>query len=143
MRGASYIQVKLRALLDSATGKEATLHRNRAALDRVMFMPSILHGELTTDLSTTLCGRDYPLPFGISPVGMSGLIWPDAERKLARAATKAGIPYSISTVATRTPEEVAPRLDPRRDLPRARKALPLSCVNVTLPAVLLSLKLCL
>jgi L-lactate dehydrogenase (cytochrome) len=97
--------------LDSATGKEATLHRNRAALDRVLFTPSILHGELPVDLSTSLCGRDYPLPFGISPVGMSGLIWPDAERKLARAATKAGIPYSISTVATRTPEEVAPRLD--------------------------------
>ncbi|WP_439523718.1 alpha-hydroxy acid oxidase [Marivita sp.] len=97
--------------LDSATGKEATLHRNRAALDRVLFSPSILHGELPVDLSTTLCGRDYPLPFGISPVGMSGLIWPDAERKLARAATKAGVPYSISTVATRTPEDVAPHLN--------------------------------
>jgi L-lactate dehydrogenase (cytochrome) len=97
--------------LDSATGTEATLRRNREALDRVLFMPSILHGELSVDLSTTLCGRTYTLPVGISPVGMSGLIWPDAERKLARAATKAGIPYSISTVATRTPEEVAPRLD--------------------------------
>ena len=97
--------------LDSATGKEATLRRNREALDRVLFTPSVLHGELTYDLSTTLCGQTYTAPFGISPVGMSGLIWPDAERKLARAATKAGIPYSISTVATRTPEEVAPRLD--------------------------------
>lgn len=97
--------------LDSATGNEATLRRNRTALDRVLFTPSILHGELTYDLTTTLCGRDYALPFGISPVGMSGLMWPDAERKLARAATKAGIPYGISTVATRTPEEVAPHLD--------------------------------
>jgi len=97
--------------LDSATGTEATLHRNRAALDRVLFTPSILHGELEVDLTTTLCGHTYSAPFGISPVGMSGLIWPDAERKLARAATNAGLPYSISTVATRTPEEVAPRLD--------------------------------
>ncbi len=97
--------------LDSATGNEATLRRNRAALDRVLFTPSILHGELPVDLSTTLCGTKYPMPFGISPVGMSGLIWPDAERKLARAATKAGLPYSISTVATRTPEDVAPRLN--------------------------------
>ena len=72
--------------LDSATGTEATLRRNRTALDRVLFTPSILHGELTYDLSTTLCGQDYALPFGISPVGMSGLMWPDAERKLARAA---------------------------------------------------------
>ena len=97
--------------LDSATGNEATLARNRAALDRVLFTPSILHGEIACDLTTELCGRSYPLPVGISPLGMSGLIWPDAERKLARAATKAGIPYSISTVATRTPEDVASRLD--------------------------------
>ena len=97
--------------LDSATGTEATLRRNRSALDEVLFTPSILHGEIEYDLSTTLCGHTYSAPFGISPVGMSGLIWPDAERKLARAATTAGIPYSISTVATRTPEEVAPRLD--------------------------------
>ncbi|PRY73814.1 alpha-hydroxy acid oxidase [Marivita geojedonensis] len=97
--------------LDSATGTEATLRRNRTALDRVLFTPSILHGELPVDLSTTLCGQDYALPVGISPVGMSGLIWPDAERKLARAATKARIPYSISTVATRIPEDVSPLLD--------------------------------
>ena len=97
--------------LDSATGTEATLRLNRTALDRVLFTPSILHGELPVDLSTTLCGQDYTLPVGISPVGMSGLIWPDAERKLARAATKAKIPYSISTVATRIPEDVSPLLD--------------------------------
>jgi len=97
--------------LDSATGNEATLHRNRAALDQVLFTPSILHGEGEVDLRMTLCGQDYALPFGISPVGMSGLMWPDAERKLAQAAAKARIPYGLSTVATRTPEEVAPRLD--------------------------------
>jgi L-lactate dehydrogenase (cytochrome) len=38
---------------------------------------------------------------------MSGLIWPDAEKHLARHAAQAGIPYGLSTVATRTPEEVA------------------------------------
>ncbi len=93
--------------LDSATGKEATLKRNREKLDEVLFHPSILHGELKPDLTTTLLGRSYPLPFGISPIGMSGLIWPGAENSLARAGAKAGIPYSMSTVATRTPEEVA------------------------------------
>ncbi|MCK0149089.1 alpha-hydroxy-acid oxidizing protein [Marivita sp. S6314] len=97
--------------LDSATGTEATLRRNRTALDQVLFAPSILHGELEVDLTTALCGQSYDLPVGISPVGMSGLIWPDAERKLARAATAANMPYCISTVATRTPEEVAPHLD--------------------------------
>jgi L-lactate dehydrogenase (cytochrome) len=97
--------------LDSATGTEATQARNRRKLDEVLLMPSILHGEFTADLSATLLGRHHPLPFGVSPVGMSGLFWPDAERLLARAATEAGLPYGLSTVASRTPEDVAPHLD--------------------------------
>lgn len=97
--------------LDSATGTEATKRRNRTALDRVRFLPSVLHGEVAPDLTTTLFGRDHPLPVGIAPVGMSGLVWPDAERRLARAATRAGLPYALSTVASRAPEDLAPCLD--------------------------------
>jgi L-lactate dehydrogenase (cytochrome) len=93
--------------LDSGTGVEATLARNRSELDKILFHPSILHGEFTPDLSTKLMGRDYPLPFGIAPVGMSGLIWPGAEHMLAQAAAKLGIPYALSTVATQTPEDLA------------------------------------
>lgn len=97
--------------LDSATGDEHTQARNRAALDAVLLTPSILHGEITPSLETPLFGRTYPLPFGIAPVGMSGLIWPDAERLLATAATRLGIPYGLSTVATVTPDTVAPCLN--------------------------------
>ena len=96
--------------LDSATGNEATKARNRTKLDEVLMKPSILHGEMTPDLSVELLGQHLPLPFGIAPIGMSGLIWPDAERILAANAAKLGIPYTLSTVATRTPEEVAPVL---------------------------------
>ena len=96
--------------LDSATGTEATKHRNRAALDRVGLMPSVLHGEFTPDLSVELMGQKLPLPFGMSPLGMSGLIWPDAEAHLARAADRAGIPFGLSTVAATSPEDVAPHL---------------------------------
>ena len=96
--------------LDSATGNEATKARNRAKLDEVLMMPSILHGAMVPDLSVNLLGQTLPLPFGVAPVGMSGLIWPDAERLLASNAAKLGIPYTLSTVATRTPEDVAPHL---------------------------------
>ncbi|AXI42910.1 alpha-hydroxy acid oxidase [Sulfitobacter sp. SK011] len=96
--------------LDSATGTEATRHRNRAGLDRIGLMPSVLHGEFTPDLTTNFCGADLPLPFGIAPIGMSGLIWPDAEGHLARAAARAHIPYGLSTVAAQSPEDLAPHL---------------------------------
>ena len=94
--------------LDSATGTEATQARNRAALDRVLFRPSILHGEIAPDLSAELLGRRHPLPFGVAPVGMSGLVWPGAEGMLAAAAAREGLPYTLSTVAAATPEEVGP-----------------------------------
>ncbi|MFT4700835.1 MAG: L-lactate dehydrogenase (cytochrome) [Yoonia sp.] len=93
--------------LDSGTGLEATLQRNRAKLDEVLFQQSILHGEFVPNIQTTFLGRNYAVPFGIAPVGMSGLIWPDAEKMLARTATAEGIPYTLSTVATQTPEDVA------------------------------------
>ena len=96
--------------LDSATGTEATKRRNREALDQIGFLPSILHGPQEVDLTTRLLGRDLPLPFGIAPVGMSGLIWPDAEGQLARFGASSGIPYSLSTVASQSPEDLAPHL---------------------------------
>ncbi len=99
--------------LESATGTEATLRRNRAGFDRMMFTPSILHGEIAADLATDFLGQTHPLPVGIAPLGMSGLVWPDAERLLARAATQAGIPYGLSTVATQTPETIGPLTDGR------------------------------
>lgn len=96
--------------LDSGTGVEATKARNRKALDRIGFDPSILHGAMECDLSTRLLGQDFDLPFGFAPIGMSGLIWPGAEPLLARAAAQAGVPYTLSTVASRSPEELAPHL---------------------------------
>jgi len=94
--------------LDSGTGSEQARRAGPDALQQIALMPSILHGEMTPDLGTTLLGQSHPLPFGIGPVGMSGLIWPDAERHLARAAAVAGIPYTLSTVAAQTPEDIGP-----------------------------------
>ncbi|MBV7393880.1 alpha-hydroxy acid oxidase [Mameliella sediminis] len=96
------------AYLDTATGTEATARRNRTALDSVLFTPSILDGEVAPDFSTALLGEKYALPFGVAPVGQSGLLWPGAERLLAREATRASLPYALSTVANATPEEVGP-----------------------------------
>ncbi|MCG3267281.1 alpha-hydroxy acid oxidase [Yoonia sp. I 8.24] len=114
--------------LDSATGVEATKLRNRTALNQVLLKPSILHGEFDPDLSTDFLGRSYPLPIGIAPVGMSGLVWPGAEQMLARTAAAAQIPYTLSTVASQLPEDVGPhagdqgwfQLYPPRD-PEIRK----------------------
>ncbi|SPJ23901.1 alpha-hydroxy acid oxidase [Palleronia abyssalis] len=93
--------------LDSATGDESSMHANTAALNAVRLTPRVL-SPFTADLTTTFLRQSWDAPFGIAPVGMSGLVWPGAEVALATAATKAGLPYSLSTVAAATPEEVGP-----------------------------------
>ncbi|MFY0617125.1 alpha-hydroxy acid oxidase [Shimia sp.] len=131
--------------LDSATGDERTKARNRDCLDDIRFAPSILHGEIQTDLSTEMLGHKFPLPIGVAPVGMSGLVWPHAEKLLAQAAATAGIPYCLSTVATQTPEDLAPDIgehawfqmypprdeDIRADLLRRAKASGFSTLVIT------------
>lgn len=94
--------------LDSATGRELGLQVNRDALDAIGFMPSVLCGRTKARLQRTLLGQQYDLPFGIAPVGMSGLMWAGAERMLAQAAVAHNIPFSLSSVAVASPEDVAP-----------------------------------
>ena len=109
--------------LDSATGDEATKYRNRAALDKILLRPSVLHGDQMPDLACEFLGQTYNAPFGIAPIGMSGLIWPNAETLLAQVAFEQSIPCCLSTVASQTPETIGPhargngwfQLYPQRD----------------------------
>lgn len=94
--------------LDSGTGRELQVDRNRAALDAVWFRTRILPGRVAPDFTRPFMGEDFALPFGIAPIGMSGLIWPGAEAMLARTAARHRLPYCLSTVATRLPEEIGP-----------------------------------
>lgn len=94
--------------LVSGTGEDVAVEANRAALDRIRLMPKPLTGKVEPKLETSFLGVDYSLPVGFAPVGMSGLVWQDGERTLARAAAKARVPYCLSTVAATTPEKVGP-----------------------------------
>ena len=96
--------------LDSSTGIEDQTRRNQAALRDIRFWPSVLQGPMTCDLSTSFLGRDYPLPFGCAPVGMSGIMWPRAEKIISAACAQAGIPYAMSCVSTVVPETLAPTI---------------------------------
>ncbi|MEM8850726.1 MAG: alpha-hydroxy acid oxidase [Pseudomonadota bacterium] len=94
--------------LDSGTGRETGVQTNRNGLDRIRFRPAILRGKVAPDLSRRTLNHDHPQPFGIAPVGLAGLLWPDAERTLARAARKHGLPYGQSSAAAVRPEETGP-----------------------------------
>lgn len=92
--------------LDMGTDNDRTLDRNRDALDRVMVLPQFMKGNIRPNLSTSVFGRDYNLPFGVAPVGLTGLMWPRTELILAKSAAKYRFPFTLSMVATQTPEAV-------------------------------------
>ncbi len=94
--------------LASGTGTDACVRRNRAALDEVTLTPRFMQGTFEPEITTTLFGVEYAAPFGVAPVGLTGLMWPHAERILARAAARQRIPYTLSTVATEAPETIGP-----------------------------------
>lgn len=92
--------------LDSGTGMERLIDRNREALDAIQLLPRVLTGRFTPQTATSLFGQEYSVPFGIAPVGMSGLMWPGAELILAKAAQANNLPYGLSMVANEEPERV-------------------------------------
>ena len=94
--------------LDSATGGEATKDMNIRSLQAVTMMPAILLGEIKPSTHQTFLGQSFDLPFGIAPVGLSGAIWPDAERILAREAAKSNIPIPCPLSPVRRQKPLGP-----------------------------------
>jgi isopentenyl diphosphate isomerase/L-lactate dehydrogenase-like FMN-dependent dehydrogenase len=92
---------------DGAAEDEITLRENRAAFERVRIAPRMLAGVERVDPSTTLLGGRSRLPIAVGPTGGIGFGWPFADVGVARAAAAAGIPYTLSTMATASIERVA------------------------------------
>lgn len=105
-RGATRIPDVAWQYLQTGTGDEDALARNRNAFAEVKMVPRFMKGVLEPDTSVELFGKKYAAPFGIAPVGLSGLMWPGAEMLLAQTASNYQIPYCLSTVAAQTPEAV-------------------------------------
>ncbi|WP_327657802.1 alpha-hydroxy acid oxidase [Streptomyces sp. NBC_00483] len=93
--------------VDGAAQRELTVRRARRAFDDVVLLPRILHGTEKVDLSTRIAGASSELPFGIAPTGFTRFMHAEGEDAGATAAAKAGIPFSLSTMGTRSLEHVA------------------------------------
>jgi len=92
--------------LQSGTGDEDLLAKNQRAFQKITFLPQFCKGALQANIETTLFGQTYATPFGMAPVGLTGLMWAKTEQYLAAAAKRYQIPFTLSTVATETPETV-------------------------------------
>ncbi|HUO78858.1 MAG TPA: alpha-hydroxy acid oxidase [Steroidobacteraceae bacterium] len=86
---------------------ELALARNRLAFDRWHFVPRTLVNTEGRHTRTRLFGTEMPTPMVIAPTGLNGMLTRDADFKLAAAAARAGIPFTLSTVANARPDAVA------------------------------------
>ena len=93
--------------LESGTGGEIALRRNREALDRVTLVPQYMRDVRPRSARTPVFGQTYDLPIGISPIGLANAIWPGTDQMLAAAAANANVPYGLSTVGTTSIERIA------------------------------------
>lgn len=93
--------------VDGAAGAEHTYRGNRAAFDEVVLTPAILAGNAATDLHTTIAGREFAMPVGIAPTGFTRMMQTEGEIAGVRAAEHFDVPFSLSTMGTRSVEDVA------------------------------------
>ena len=93
--------------LEGGCNENVNLHKNTAELREVELLPYYLNDHHGSDLRTELFGHVYDAPFGIAPVGLQGLIWPNSPEILAKAALHHNIPFILSTVTTSSIERIS------------------------------------
>jgi L-lactate dehydrogenase (cytochrome) len=93
--------------LDGGCNEDVNLLKNTNELRQVELIPRYLKNHSGSSMQTDLFGHLYDAPFGIAPVGLQGLIWPNAAEILAGAAHANNIPFILSTVSTASIETVA------------------------------------
>lgn len=92
--------------LDGGCNEDVNLYKNTAELREVELKPTYLSQHTRSNMKTELFGHIYDAPFGIAPVGLQGLMWPNAPEILAKAAHKYNIPFILSTVTTSRIERI-------------------------------------
>lgn len=86
---------------------ECSLAANRAGFGDWAFLPRPLVDVSERSQQTTLFGKRYAMPVGISPMGVAGLCRFDGDRAMARAAGRANVPFILSGASTTPLEKVA------------------------------------
>lgn len=93
--------------LDGGCNEDVNLHKNTADLREVELKPYYLTRHTASDMKSELFGHVYSAPFGIAPVGLLGLMWPNAPEILAKSAFQHNIPFILSTVTTSSIERIS------------------------------------
>lgn len=94
--------------IDGGANAERTLARNVSDIADLSLRQRVLKDVSNTTLDCELFGQKLALPIALAPVGLSGMYARRGETQAARAASKKGIPYCLSTVSVCALKEVVP-----------------------------------
>ena len=92
---------------DGGADTESSLTRARETFEKIEFQPRILRDVSIVDTSVKMLGQTMAMPIGIAPTGFTRMMQTEGEYAGATAARDAGIPYTLSTMGTRSIEDVA------------------------------------
>lgn len=93
--------------LDGGCNSEINLRRNTAEIREVQLKTYYLRNFSGASMEATLFGKTYSAPFGVAPVGLQGMIWPESAEILAEAAYNHNLPFILSTVSTASIEKIS------------------------------------
>jgi len=92
---------------DGAAGTESSLNNARNEFKSIIFHPRVLRDVSVIDISTQLLGKYSAMPFGIAPTGFTRMMQTEGEIAGCTSAMEANIPFTLSTMGTRSIEDVA------------------------------------
>ena len=92
--------------IDGGADDEVTLARNTDAFSKVDLVPNVLAGVDAVDLSVEVLGQKLDMPLFFAPTAMQRLFHHEGELALAHAARKYGTMFGVSTIGTRSIEEM-------------------------------------
>ncbi|MCG8458561.1 MAG: alpha-hydroxy-acid oxidizing protein, partial [Holophagales bacterium] len=90
---------------------EITLRENQSAYDRIRLFHRVLRDISSRDLSVEVLGRELSMPVYVAPTAFHGMAHEEGELATARAATGRGTLFTLSTLSTRSIEEVTAAVD--------------------------------
>ncbi len=92
--------------IDGAAGEETAAANNAQRFRDIRLLPRSFKDINHRDLSATVLGQQFALPFGIAPMGMCALSWHGADKLLAEAAVARQVPIGVSTAASASLEDM-------------------------------------